>query len=472
VADNWTTKTWATTWLDNLHEEYVRAVDAGNIARARQLLGSMQRAESEWLAELRQRMTTDKTIGSIFSGAALVETGAEQAGYESAWRIEMDPAIAEVADANLDGRTIVARAQDVDPRRLDYVDTLWASPPCQAHSQARARSLPGRDDAEVGIVCLDYVRALRPRVFILENVPPYQHAGVFKRIVADLFELGYMVAWDILNSADFGVPQTRRRLILRAYRDGLVPTLPQPTAWRGWYSAIADMVDTLPESQFAPWQLARLPETLTECGVLLDSKNSNQEYGKLHRLATDPAITVMTDDRPSHMPRAFIAHPSADNDRFVIRADDEPVFTVTGTHGAPRAFLIGGGNTNKDKVDSKARWQDEPAFTVSASDTATASNRAFLVDCQNNGSPDEQGKRGLTIRQATEPVHTITASPNRRTVRAWLDAGRVVSMTPRALARFQSLPDSFQLPDKTALACKVIGNGVPCEMVRRLLEVA
>jgi site-specific DNA-cytosine methylase len=34
-------------------------------------------------------------------------------------------------------------------------------------------------------------------------------------------------------------------------------------------------------------------------------------------------------------------------------------------------------------------------------------------------------------------------------------------MTPRALARFQSVPDSYQLPDSNALACRVIGNGVP-----------
>ncbi len=50
--------------------------------------------------------------------------------------------------------------------------------------------------------------------------------------------------------------------------------------------------------------------------------------------------------------------------------------------------------------------------------------------------------------------------------RAWLSRGRVVSMTPRALARFQSLPDSYVLPEKKSLACKGIGNGVPCDLMR------
>ncbi len=68
---------------------------------------------------------------------------------------------------------------------------------------------------------------------------------------------------------------------------------------------------------------------------------------------------------------------------------------------------------------------------------------------------------------------TIQAWHGRRPVctpRAWLSAGRVVKMTPRALARFQSVPDAYVLPDKASLACRIIGNGVAVEAYRRLLE--
>jgi site-specific DNA-cytosine methylase len=44
-------------------------------------------------------------------------------------------------------------------------------------------------------------------------------------------------------------------------------------------------------------------------------------------------------------------------------------------------------------------------------------------------------------------------------------------MTPRCLARFQSVPDWYELPEKTSLACKIIGNGVPCKMMQALLPV-
>jgi site-specific DNA-cytosine methylase len=43
-------------------------------------------------------------------------------------------------------------------------------------------------------------------------------------------------------------------------------------------------------------------------------------------------------------------------------------------------------------------------------------------------------------------------------------------MTPRALARMQSVPDWYVLPGKVALACKIIGNGVPCLMMQRIME--
>jgi len=53
--------------------------------------------------------------------------------------------------------------------------------------------------------------------------------------------------------------------------------------------------------------------------------------------------------------------------------------------------------------------------------------------------------------------------------RAWLSQGRVVSMTPRALARFQSVSDWYVLPDKKSLATKIIGNGVSCLMFQKLI---
>jgi site-specific DNA-cytosine methylase len=77
-----------------------------------------------------------------------------------------------------------------------------------------------------------------------------------------------------------------------------------------------------------------------------------------------------------------------------------------------------------------------------------------------------------TVRESIEPSNTIVSVGDGHSVspRAWLSAGRVVRMTPRALARFQSIPDSYILPDNNKLACTVIGNGVCPLLYQRIIE--
>lgn len=54
--------------------------------------------------------------------------------------------------------------------------------------------------------------------------------------------------------------------------------------------------------------------------------------------------------------------------------------------------------------------------------------------------------------------------------RAWLSQGKVVALTVRALARLQSIPDSYQLPEKNSLGCRIVGNAVPPLLMRRIIE--
>jgi site-specific DNA-cytosine methylase len=181
------------------------------------------------------------------------------------------------------------------------------------------------------------------------------------------------------------VPQTRRRMIMRAVRGGFVPYLPQAERWVGWYEAIEDIIDTLPDSQFAPWQLTRLPEEIKQTLMLWSMDQTARDV--------------------------------------TVRYADQPVPTV---------------DTASDKIEC----------------------RAFIVDCQKAG--DTTGERGVTIRCGDEPCFTLTSGTGqRRPARAYDGVGRVVAMTARALARFQSFPDAYILPESKTLAAKIIGNAVP-----------
>lgn len=417
------------------------------------------------------------TFGDLCAGGGGASLGLTAAGLAPAWAVEHDPDIAATYRANLGDHLIVADVLDLDPRDRAPVDLLWCSFPCQGASVARSKRLAPHPDADLGEQTLvgapssfpkhrtwtpgvGWLETLLPRFFVMENVPPYRHTPACKAIIAELSRLGYMTDVRVINAADYGVPQTRRRLIVRAILGGLVPPLPAPVPWVGWYAAIEDRISTLPESAFAPWQLARLPRELAG-SVLMRSGNTRQEWGKGFHHAHEPGMTVSANiDRDSRMPRAFIVHPT-DQRTMPVREVDEPVWTLT-VKGWPRAFICDG---KLGDMSSRVTVPDgdAPMFTVSAS-VAKHALKAFLVGGGNINTTIIDSKP----RFADTPAFTTTAASVRD--RAWLSEGRVVAMTTRALARFQSVPDSYELPAHKALASRIIGNMVPPLLARRIAE--
>jgi DNA (cytosine-5)-methyltransferase 1 len=367
------------------------------------------------------------TFASLFSGGGGADIGALQAGYAPLWAVEYDAAIAEWHTRNLpDTQMIVAPVQDVDYRTLPAVDWLHASPPCPNFSIAKDDATETELDIEMAQATAHAIQEQQPPVFSLEQVYGYRESVSFALIVQALHALQYDVQWWHLNAADYGVPQTRRRLILVARCDGRVM---RPAAthcqggradmfggllpWVGWYEAIADLVDTLPDSEFAPWQLARLPADVRESVIL---SNAKTEYS---------------------------------NGLF---SGTEPSLSITQQHnGRLRALLLDGQANTNDCV---------PAFAVKAQTGARHAARAVLVRSDN--SKQEWGNQ---FRDSNDPIASVTSGQQPKAY-----VGRVVKMTPRALARFQSSPDWYELPERNALACKIIGNAVPPLLMRRVME--
>ncbi|MGD9100514.1 MAG: DNA cytosine methyltransferase [Anaerolineae bacterium] len=371
-----------------------------------------------------------KTIATLLSGGEGVGVGARAAGLRHLWGLEIDDGIAQAARDN-GFNVMTADVLDVDPAGLERPDVLHASPECRNASQAKSNGEETKADVEVGNCIVRYVETLRPRVFTLENVYPYRHFEAFERIVTALGRLGYFVHFGNLNAADFGVPQTRKRLILRAVHGGLVPMLPPAEPWRGWYEAVEDLIPTLPESRFAPWQLRLLPEALHRSAIFSNQNSHDREgncYGTVYREEDEPAMTVR---------KALLG----------ARA-----FIVTGQYGKPSGAV--------DRPP-QVRGGGEPSFTVTASNKGDW--RAFVVDGQNAGSDR------ITVRDGGSPMFTIT-NVAKAYPRAWLSEGRVVSVTPRALARLQSFPDGYELPENKSLASRIVGNAVPPAVYRKIVE--
>lgn len=401
---------------------------------------------------------TLSAFGTLFSGGEGAGIGLQAAGLRHMWGVEYDPAIAAVAQRN--GFAVrVADVRAVDYTTLPAVDWLHASPVCTRASNANPNATESPEDIDTAAAVVRALDAIRPQVFTLENVWGYRDFTAFKTICKALGDHGYFWDFEHVNAADMGVPQTRKRLILRASR-GLLPHLPAPVPWVGWYEAIEDLIPTLPESKLAPWQLARLPEELRE-SLLFSSNGNSESFGDHHAEQNEPALSVTAQGLGRARAVLVVANGS-DGDGFDAskpREIDAPAFTVTSSVklGDSKAVLLKGDDNSGD-YGVVACAQGDPAFTLRAG--RSTEHRAVLINSEN--ACQEWGG----IRYGQDAAMTISTGSNPRVVLAT----RVVSMTPRALARFQSVPDWYALPDKRTLAAKVIGNMVPPLLMQRIAE--
>ena len=114
-------------------------------------------------------------------------------------------------------------ARSIETGDMPDFDLLCAGFPCQAFSIAGRRE--GFDDAR-GTLFFEIARLVkdkRPSYFLLENVPgllSHDKGRTFHTILHTFSELGYHVEWKVLNSKDFGVPQSRKRVYIVGYLDG------------------------------------------------------------------------------------------------------------------------------------------------------------------------------------------------------------------------------------------------------------
>ena len=159
----------------------------------------------------------------MFSGIGGFRSGLERiGGFECIGHCEIDKYANQAYNAIYEpkGELFYEDARTINPYELPDIELICAGFPCQAFSIAGKRR--GFDDAR-GTLFFEIARIAavkRPSFLLLENVPGLlSHDGgwTFATILNALSELGYNVAWQVLNSANFGVPQARKRVFLICY---------------------------------------------------------------------------------------------------------------------------------------------------------------------------------------------------------------------------------------------------------------
>lgn len=209
-------------------------------------------------------MTSSKTIYKrpigidLFAGAGGLSLGFEQAGFDIAAAVEIDPIHCATHEYNFPNSTVVCASVvnvtgDEIRRRANLgdadIDVVFGGAPCQGFSMIGKRAL---DDPRNQLV-FHYVRLvseLQPKYFVFENVRGLtlgKHAKFLSELITALGNVGYDVQspYQVLNAADYGVPQDRKRLFVIGARRGLcVPNYPKPFGQRATvWEAIGDLPD-------------------------------------------------------------------------------------------------------------------------------------------------------------------------------------------------------------------------------------
>lgn len=180
-------------------------------------------------------------VQDIFSGAGLFSSAFAAEGFRLVHAVEMNPTAAQTYAQQLGDHITIADVRNVSP--TGRADVLIAGPPCQGFSTLGRRAANDPRNL-LSFEVVRWAKALRPKVVVIENVAAFVGSKQHQQVVAKFEAMGYEVTVEIVDAADFGVPQHRLRSFTFASRVG-TPVLRKR---RGPLVTVRDAWDGLPES--------------------------------------------------------------------------------------------------------------------------------------------------------------------------------------------------------------------------------
>jgi DNA (cytosine-5)-methyltransferase 1 len=196
------------------------------------------------------------TAVDLYCGAGGLTEGLKQADFSVLGAVDISPLAIEAFEAN-HPETVVWRR---DVRRLrpsevmdrlgiapGELDLLAGCPPCQGFSSMRThRQGTHVEDRRNALVAqfARFAEALQPRALLMENVPALREDRRLKLMLTRLRKLGYVLSYDVLDAAHYGVPQRRRRFVLIGLRDRAV-SFASPSRTK---ATVRDALAGLPEA--------------------------------------------------------------------------------------------------------------------------------------------------------------------------------------------------------------------------------
>jgi DNA (cytosine-5)-methyltransferase 1 len=174
-------------------------------------------------------------IVSIYSGAGGIDLGFHQAGFKTIFATDIwDVSCTTLRENFKDAEVICKSIADIDFKvikdKYQHIDGLIGGPPCPPFSKSRfyrTEKKRGINDANGQLTLTNYFRAveeLSPTFFLFENVHGFiykPHQSALYYLIAESERLGYNITYRVVNTANYGVPQTRERFICIGIRKEL-----------------------------------------------------------------------------------------------------------------------------------------------------------------------------------------------------------------------------------------------------------
>ena len=311
------------------------------------------------------KKTTAKPIAlSFFSGVMGLDLGIEKAGFDVRLACEIDKYCRQTIALNKPDIALLNNVNDYSKQDIldasglteaDDIDLIIGGPPCQAFSTAGKRKAFNDERGNVFLKYIDLAIALNPKYIVIENVRgllscPMDHrphdergpefpdlsademkGGALNFILSKLKTSGYSYSFNLYNSANFGSPQIRERVIIVCARDGKIPPYLSPThsenteyglpRWKTFKHAVKGLKEHLhlnfPEKRLKYYRLLKpgenwrnLPEKMQKEAMGKSFYTGGGKTGFFRRLGWNkPSPTVVT--HPA-MPATDLAHPVED----------------------------------------------------------------------------------------------------------------------------------------------------------------
>ena len=190
----------------------------------------------------------------LFSGIGGLTYGLQKAGIKVLAGLDNDGSCAVPYETNNNSKFILADISDYDFREMKRlyskgsIKVLVGCAPCQPFSSHTYKAKDRHKDERWGLLnhFVEAIKILKPHIISMENVRGLTKTDVFENFVKEIEELKYKIDYKIIYSPDYGIPQSRSRLVLLGSRLGKIE-IPQKTHTKENYKTVGDVIRRLPK---------------------------------------------------------------------------------------------------------------------------------------------------------------------------------------------------------------------------------